>query len=109
MEHFPHGTVYLAPAPSRELESLLELTRHYFGHHGGVRNDHTWHLSVSRRGGADFAQGVTRDFHPVETTVNAASLWTQAEPGRAWTRRHESTFRNSGISSRSRSDPTLGR
>lgn len=86
---FPHGTVYIAPEPSAELERLLARVAAGFAEFGGVRADHVWHLSVSRQGGEPVAAQFRSSFRPVSVPVTRVSIWTQEAPGSRWSLCHD--------------------
>ena len=62
---FPQGTVFLIPDSNAELDRLLARVADGFAEFGGVRDDHVWHLSVSRRGGDVVARQFRSTFRPL--------------------------------------------
>lgn len=85
---FPHGTVFLEPEPSQELDLLGQRLHARFAQFGGVRADHVWHLTVARTGGELLAARLRSGLWPVDVPVEAVSIWTQDHLSVAWSCGH---------------------
>lgn len=94
VDTFPHGTVFIAPDHTRDLDRLFRLLAEGFGGFGGIRADHVWHLSVARRGGLPLAEQFRTSFEPIRVLVEHVSIWTQDVPGSPWSMRHRARLRD---------------
>ncbi|HEY9291706.1 MAG TPA: 2'-5' RNA ligase family protein [Microlunatus sp.] len=85
---FPHGTVFIAPDHSDDLDRLFQQLADGFRGFGGIRADHVWHLSIARRGGMPLAERFRTSFEPIRVPVEHVAIWTQDEPASPWLMRH---------------------